>query len=236
MGLGVVVRNLSMKKFLFFLIGFALVFSAHAQFFGGWADGVTNVPTGKNTIGPGLRIVYENFTFDLAGDIISFDLVGGDTTGSPVGTHYEIRTGMSAGNGGTLLFSGDSIGATFVPLPLDGSAGTPPSGIGTYGRYAGGPLSTIHLEAGSYWIGLAPLESFGSFNVTSTSGSGSIGHPINDGNAFYYNSADASQNFISMGDLDFGLRIYTAASTIPETGTLTLVALGGFALLGLRKC
>src|ERR1044071_2812882 len=117
-----------MKKLLTLFAALTFLSTTQAQFFGGYADGVTSVPTGKNTIGPALRIVYDDFTFDLPGNIISFEMIGLDFTGSPVGTHYEIRTGMSAGNGGTLLFSGDQLGATAGYLPLDGSYGTPPSG------------------------------------------------------------------------------------------------------------
>jgi hypothetical protein len=159
-----------MKKFFAALITFALLETAHAQFFGGYADGVTSMPTGKNVIGPALRIVYDDFTFDLAGDIGSFGIVGLNNTGSPVAIYYEIRSGVSEGNAGTLLFSGTSTGATISPLPLDGSLGTPPPGSGPYALYEGGfPGGTfLHLDAGTYWIGLAPLESFGAGRRTSS--------------------------------------------------------------------
>src|ERR1051325_5092266 len=105
-----------MKKLLFVIVSFAFVVTARSQFFGGYGDGLTSVPTGNNVIGPALRIVYDDFTFDLAGDIESFDIVGLNNTGSPVAMYYEIRTGMSPGNGGTLLLSGTTTGATISPL------------------------------------------------------------------------------------------------------------------------
>src|ERR1041384_8034605 len=229
-----------MKKLPVLIVAVMLQNSAHSQFFGGYADGVTLVPTGYNSpIGPPLRVVYDDFTFDLAGDIGAFGMVGRNNTGSPVAIYYEIRTGMSAGNGGTLLTNGFSTGATTSPLPEDGSFGTPPPGPGQYYLYEGGfPGGTfIHLNPGTYWIGLAPLEQFGSFDVTSTSGSGSIGHPIDNGNAFYFsNDASAPANFVSMGANDFGLEIYTAAPTnIPEPNTATMVGLTILGLAGFHK-
>ena len=227
-----------MKKWLFSLLTIASLGTAQAQFFGGYADGVTNMPTGNNSpIGPPLRMVYDDFTFDIAGDIISFEMIGLNNTGSPVAMYYEIRSGVSAGNGGTLLFSGNTQGATQGALPLDGSLGTPPPGPGQYGWYDGGlPVgSPIHLDPGTYWVGLAPLEQFGSFDVTSTQGLGSIGHPIDNGNAFYYDSSNPSADFISMGTNDFGLRVLTAASTVPEPGTLSLLGAAALGFLCWRR-
>src|SRR4051812_22811005 len=118
-----------MKKSLFFLASLTLLTTAHAQFFGGYGDGVTSLPTGRNApIGPVLRMVDDDFTFDLAGDIEAFGIIGRDNTGSPVATYYEIRTGVSEGNGGTLLFFGNTASAVHQPLPTDGSFGTPPPG------------------------------------------------------------------------------------------------------------
>lgn len=221
------------------LIGVIAASSAHAQFFGGYADGITSVPTGyNNPIGPALRIVYDDFTFDVAGNITQFEMIGLNNTGSPVGMYYEIRTGMSAGNPGTLLFSGLNLSATAGALPLDGSAGTPPAGSGQYIWYDSGPTNfpSLHLEAGTYWIGMAPVEQFGSLDVTSTTGLGSIGHPINNGNAFYYDSSNPSLYYVSMGANDFGLRIFTDANTsVPEPGTAMLVSLALVGFLAVRK-
>ena len=226
-----------MKKFFFLLLVPAFLPAAHAQFFGGYADGLTSVPTGKNVIGPALRMVYDDFTFSLPGDIESFSILGRDNTGSSVAIYYEIRTGMSPGNGGSLLFSGFSTGATLVPRPTDGSFGTPPPGTGLYSEFIGGfPGGTfLHLDAGSYWIGLAPLESFGSFDAASTQGAGGIGGPLNNGNAFYYDSSNPSANFVSMGDHDFALRISTTSSTVPEPGSVSLLGLASMIWLRSRR-
>lgn len=212
--------------------------SVHAQlfgspgFFGGVADGVTSRPTGKNTFGPALRIVYDDFTFTLPGNINGFEMIGRDNTGAPVAMYYEIRTGMSEGNGGTLLFSGTTPSAAAGDLPLDGALGTPPPGTGAYRWYDAGPSPSIHLEPGTYWIGLAPLQQFGSFDVASTQGLLGVGLPINNGNAFYFDSSDPAANYVSLGDLDFGLRVATDAAVVPEPAGVAWFSLAavGFCL------
>lgn len=230
-----------MKKLLALILALMVVLtfqaSAQAQFFGGYADGVTILPTGRNApIGPPLRMAYDDFTFGIAGDINGFGIVGRNNTGLPVAIYWEIRTGMSAGNPGTLISSGTSPSAVFSPLPESGAFGTPPAGPGQYGLYEGGPPTNIHLNAGTYWIGLAPLEQFGSFDVTSTSGLGSIGYPINNGNAFYFDSSNPSLNYVSMGANDFSLKITTVANTtVPEPGALTLIGLAAMALIRSRN-
>lgn len=229
-----------MKKFFVVIVTFALLETAHAQFFGGFSDGLTSVPTGNQVIGPPFRIVFDDFTFDLPGDITDFSILGLDHTGSPVAMYYEIRTGMSAGNAGTLVTSGTTTGATSVPRPTDGSFGTPPPGSGQYIEYFGGfpGGSPLHVAAGTYWIGLAPLEGFGDFAVATTQGAGSIGHPINNGNAFYFDSSDPSMNYISMGANDFALRIDTLSGTntaVPEPATFSLLALGTLGFVAWRR-
>lgn len=210
-----------MKKILLAALAFFFCStSIQAQFFGGYADGETSVPTHYNTIG-GLvkKMVYDDFRFDLAGDIVGFEMIGNNFTGSPVGMYYEIRTDMNDGDGGTLLYSGYNLSAVMGFLPVGSAFGTPPAGPTGYGYgwYDSGPASTIHLDPGTYWIGMAAFEGFGSFNVTSTHGLNGVGHPLDDGDAWYYDSTAPDPQFVSMGDLDFGLRIFTAQNTITES-------------------
>lgn len=217
------------------LLAVIVCLAAHgqAQWFGGYADGVGSLATGVNTFGPAHRMVYDNFTFDLPGNIIQFRMIGLNNTIGPVGMRWEIRTGVSAGNGGNLVVSGYALTGTSGDLPGVGY-GTPPPGPGRYQYFDSGPSVPIALGAGSYWLGLAPIQQGGSWDVTTTQGLGSIGHPINDGNAFYYDSSNPSLNFVSMGSLDYGLQIFTDGNTnlpVPEPATAVLccAALGAAA-------
>jgi hypothetical protein len=225
-----------MKRSVLVLAACAAALPALAQlngspgFFGGYADGASSLPTGKNTFGPALRMVYDDFTFYVPGKIVGFEMVGRDNTGSPVAMYYEVRTGMSEGNGGALLFSGTTPSAAAGDLPLNGAFGAPPPGTGNYRWYDAGPTTPISLDAGTYWIGLAPLQGFGSFDVASTEGLLSVGGPINNGNAFYFDSSNAGATFVSQGATDYALRVATEASVVPEPGTLALLILGGATL------
>lgn len=225
-----------MKKILFSSLALAFFLpQAQAQFFGGYPDGVSSVPTHYNNINNTLKMVYDDFTFDLPGDIFQFQMYGRNNTGSPVGMYVEIRSGMSEGDGGTLVYSGINFFALFGALPGDGSMGVPPPGSGEFDWfYSSTAYPGIHLEAGTYWLGLAAFEGFGSFDVGTTQGLGSIGHPINDGNAFYYDNSNPSANFVSMGDLDFSLYLNTyqntivnePTSTVPEPNSLLWLSVG----------
>lgn len=245
-----------MRKWLIVVIGLASVSLAEAQFFGGYANGGSGIRVQKGTSGfPPLQIVYDDFTFDVAGDITRLGMVGADYTSLAYGLYWEIRTGVSIeaggtpwpyglGNttGGTLLFSGTLSWPTITPLALDGSAGTPPRLSDYFHPYSlvqgvfptGSPL---HLEAGTYWIGMATVASSGWFNLATTSGQGAVGHPIDNGNAFYYDMFYGGA-FISMDTQDFGYRIDTIASTVPEPDILTLltVAVAGFFIQRRSRC
>lgn len=222
-----------MKWPLLFSVFLISLVSSHAQFhgspgfFGGYADGVTSVATGNNALGTTLRIAYDDFTFAIPGTIVGFEMVGRDNTIAPVGMYYEIRSGMDAGDGGTLLFSGTTLTASAGDLPIGGDFGTPPPGTGNYRWYDSGPSSPIALDPGTYWIGLAPVQQFGSFDLASTQGLQSVGGPINDGHAFYFDSSNAAVGYVSQGQTDFALRVVTEASVVPEPSSWGLLGVGG---------
>jgi hypothetical protein len=106
----------------------------------------------------------------------------------PTEAYCEIRSGISAGNGGTLLFSGT--------LPVQAT----PTGIYQWGEPEYQVLADIDLTlpAGIYWLGMAPVgdSDWDEANISSTSGGDAApasdpnppttGFPIAEGMSYFY--------------------------------------------------
>ena len=150
---------------------------------------------------------------------------------NPTQAYWEIRSGVSTGNGGTLLFSGTS-NITWSLL-----------GPGLWGDNEYRALISglsLNLSAGTYWMAIAPTQSaYGRAYLTTTSGSGGV-HALQDGKA-YWDSQSFSKNFEAISGKDFSYGVGGSAlqntfleqSVIvnPEPGTLVLVG-SGLALVG----
>ena len=143
---------------------------------------------------------------------------------------WEIRSGVSAGNGGTLIASGTNA-ATQVATGRSGF------GFTEYQVTVSG-LTGITLGPGKYWLTVAPVDSGSgrSFNST-TSGANCVGMPCgNDGDSFW-NSSFFGENFgpttdgLGAGTWDFSMGIAGSLKTngVPEPGSLGLC----FGALGL---
>jgi hypothetical protein len=186
--------------------------------------------------------VYENFIVPVGQtwtvtSVFSNDQLNYNT--NPVtSAAWEIRRGVSAGNGGTLVASNGTAAATQTALTR-----TP----GFF--YAASPVqitatvSPLVLTAGTYWLSVIPNEPSvfqGNFSfVMSTSGLNSVGMPPgNDDNSFISNNIapgnPGSFNFTSTstveggGTWDYSLGVNgTVAFLVPEPSSLVLVAIGG---------
>jgi hypothetical protein len=133
-------------------------------------------------------MAFDNFTWvpGAGGGIVDF--VGGQyfRYGAPYGAistidtaYWEIRSGMSAGNGGTLVASGS--GAVF---PYS-------TGVTQGGEFVGGvtvDVPNFLLPAGNYWFGLAIGTTTGptGWFSASTDGTSGIGGPLGDDVHLYY--------------------------------------------------
>lgn len=205
--------------------------SAQVQFYNGDFDGTNGLSSEQNTIVPH-SMAYENFTIGGAGIYLTgiFGQFQSDFSWAN-GAAWEVRSGMSSGNGGTLLFSG--VGA--ISQVLVGAQ----FGMNVY---SGGVSVAGHfLGAGEYWFGLSPIGTGGSGRafVASTSGVGGVNSNL-DGLS-YFNSAFFGSNFQAASELlaenDFSLGISgrAADSTVPEPATMTLLATGLAGLAGARR-
>jgi hypothetical protein len=156
--------------------------------------------------------------------------------GNPIsGADWEIRTGISEGNAGTLVASG----TTNLPIV------TPTGRGGQLFEYmvevTGLNVYLPMLPTGQhYWLNVTPIGNGGgrSFDST-TSGMNCVGTPCgNDMNAFF-NSTFFGTNFTSTANegqpSDFSMGVI-AHTIVPEPSTLALLACGvGTLLIALRR-
>lgn len=146
----------------------------------------TNAPS------PGyVAFTFDNFTWTNAGGGL-VDTLGGHFVsgggGAITGVTYaqwEIRSGVSAGNAGTLVASGSGV-PVLTPTAFTSQI---------IGYPAPDPVARVELDVadfvlapGNYWLGFSIGDAgagIGGF-VAETLGAGGVGGPLNDGNAFYF--------------------------------------------------
>jgi PEP-CTERM motif len=179
-------------------------------------------------------LIYDNFivpvgqTFTLTG-VFSNNVMLDDGTASTA--YYEIRSGVSAGNGGTLLYSGDgadSITATGRTFSFGGLV------VPEFTNLVA--VSGITLAAGTYWLAVAPDVSDQDSFISTTSGANAVGSPPgNDGNSFFSSSyfgisflptSDPSLEDAGTWDYSMGVMGVANSTSVPEPSTLVLGLLG----------
>jgi hypothetical protein len=143
---------------------------------------------------------------------------------------WSVRSGVSVGNGGTVIASGTSP-ATQTPTGRTGAAvNFPEYTIEVTGL-------SIALSPGTYWLSVSPLVGndtasgglFDSYN-SATVGANAIGTPPgNDANGLF-NGPSLNDHFASFGnDYSMGVAGNINAAAIPEPSTIALL---GFGALG----
>ncbi|HXE54958.1 MAG TPA: hypothetical protein VN541_18195 [Tepidisphaeraceae bacterium] len=140
---------------------------------------------------------------------------------SPVSAqaYYEIRTGVSAGNGGSLLFSGTA--------PATSDAGAMTGGYQDY-LFTASPASPITLAPGTYWLALAPIDSGANYAyIRETDGTNGIGPTAGDVSS--YSTIGGGAAFVPQA-ADLSIGVTGTASPVPEPGAIAAVA-ATFALL-----
>lgn len=200
-----------------FAVGMALTASAQT-FYGGDFAGTNGLASEQNTVVSDSR-VYDDFT--LSSSTVVNNVFGNFLSSTSVqGLYYEIRSGVSSGNGGTLLYSG-TLTATFS---VTGSA------LGYAVVHASGSPLGVTLGPGTYWLSVGLVgDGTGRAFLAGTEGANGVGSPINNGNAFIdspsFGSFETSTDFGS--DLhDFSLGINEATSVVPGPAAVLPFALG----------
>jgi hypothetical protein len=184
-------------------------------------------------------LVYDDFivpigdTYNITA-VFSNDMMYNSTAATTA--HWEIRSGVSSGNGGTLLASGDgadtvtATGRTFNP------------GI-TLDEYTNQVAVNVILTAGTYWLAVAPDVSSQNSYISTTSGANAVGSPPgNDGDSFL-SSTFFSESFVPLSDpsnegpgtWDYSMGFIgttNSLSPVPEPTGATLLPVAGLILLG----
>lgn len=148
------------------------------------------------------------------------------------GATYEIRSGVSAGDGGTVVASG-----TTDSFALTGTG----RGTGGYTEYqlliSG---LNISLNPGTYWLSVTPTIALADEYVytSATSGLNAVGQPAGDnGNSYFYAYAHAANGQVTSNvnfreeNTDFSMGV-TGTSTVPIPSTMLLLGTGLLPLLG----
>ena len=204
------------------LIGFSN--SASAQlWYNGDFDAVSGLANELNTAVTD-SVVYEDFNVtDPMGwtinSVFSNNLT--DVTGITQ-ANWSIRSGVSAGNGGTLVASGTGAGAT--------ESSTGRSGFGLNEATIEVSGLNVYLAPGTYWLSVTPIG-FGSGRsfVSTTSGTNAIGTPAgNNANSFWTSSTFGSNFSDTAGVMgrpsDFSLGVRgNVGSPVPEPGNIALI-------------
>ena len=213
-----------MKSLSFCLItALLLIATAHAEvlFYGGdfnpsfwYSDALSNENDAADHGSPYGSAVYQNFVVP-AGEtwnvtaLFSNDIM----TLTPTSAYWEVRTGLSEGNGGTLLSSGSGNDSYHLKGDFE-----------EYTNTVGG--LNLTLGPGMYWFALvpeAPGQQGRAYN-TNTFGANSIGTQISDQQ--YFNSPFYRYNFTNADNLSTFPRFSSGVigTVVPEPSSLVMLA------------
>jgi hypothetical protein len=153
--------------------------------------------------------------------------------------NWTVRTGVSVGNGGTVVAGGTSAA---TEAPTGRTFTDPVLGVLTENTILVSGLNGILLGPGTYWLQVTPVApnpGLGQSFESTTSGAGAIGTPPgNDGNSFF-DSTTFGADFVSASDFlgldraDFSEGVTgISVVAIPEPGPITLAGIGILGLLG----
>lgn len=205
---------------------------SNVLFYGGDFDGRNGLANERNTVVSDAR-VYDNFMVNVGwfvSNLFSNNLVVEPL--NPQQAYWEIRSGVSQGNGGVLVASGIS----GVTKAATGRAGF---GLTEYTFKTTGDLG-LGLAPGMYWYTVVPIGSGqGRSFMSTTSGANRItknndwgdGMTYFDSPFFGFNFDDV-QNLLGPGPWDFSGGV--CGTKIPEPATMLALA-GGLAGLALRR-
>jgi len=169
---------------------------------------------------------YSNF--NATGAVTIGGLATNNLSGlNPATAYWEIRSGVSEGNGGTLIASGT--GAT-----SNQATGRSDFGFIEYTNFVGG--LSVSLGAGQYWMAVVPQDPNNanrSFN-SNTDGTGASGYASTT-NLQFFNSAFFGSNFTNANNLGTFPYFSQSAYTVPEPSSMIMLGSGLIAAAGVVR-
>src|SRR6266478_3981727 len=193
--------------------------SGNILWYNGDFNGVNGLANEENTaIGSGeFASVYDDFNVTDGGwtltAVFSDNLISTTVTGAT----WEIRQGISEGNGGTLIASG----MTMTPVVTDTGRG----GFGFQEFMVEVTGLNVSLAEGTYWLNVTPIGDLSgrSFDST-TSGANCVGTPCGNNQNAFFNSNFFGANFTSTSNegqpTDFSMGV-NGTTGCPPTPTPT---------------
>src|SRR5450432_122807 len=141
---------------------------------------------------------YDDFIISDSGGWDVTAVFSDDLTNTGItGANWEIRQGVSGGDGGTLIASG----TTNTPVVTD----TGRSGFGYIEHQVLVDGLSVHLDPGTYWLNVTVIGDLTDRAfVSTTSGADCVGTPCGNNQNAFFNSNFFGFNFISTGDPALG--------------------------------